>query len=139
MDMYSETTVNADDLRATPCSETRVDNRHPPQFAFLFDQETFCQFSDLLGKEKAQFWLESFRRGLIEDFAGDTEQPEVPENARVSIHHICARAGLIGFRSLHEACLGFLEAGCSAQAYQRVRAQVGLALPEIERQCAKLI
>jgi hypothetical protein len=106
----------------------------------LFDRDMFREFIDLLGPDQARFWIDEFRNGLEEEFARPGEPAQVHAMSRANIHRICARAGLIGFRGLHEACLGFLEAGAEQEdadtAYRHLLVQAERAFPELERQSA---
>lgn len=108
----------------------------------FFDRDTFREFVDLMGQERARFWLGEFRDGLANEFAHSSGKVHDLESSRASIHKFCARAGLIGFKALQEACFRFLEdtenESSPDDAYQRIRSEIELAYPEIERLRAEL-
>lgn len=123
-------------------TEIHSQNRGTPRTLRLFDVVIFDEFVEVLGRDKARYWLEEFRKGLALEFARPIDSAPDQEKSRASIHHFCAGAGMIGFQELTEACLDFLKSGTgpAAQlaAYHRIRDQAELAFSEIDRQTAAL-
>lgn len=108
----------------------------------LFDPEIFSEFASLLGQPQAVYWLDTFRDGLKEVCEPPSGNQNNAAKLRAGIHHVSARAGLIGFPALYEACHGYLECrsgrDCEEAAYHRVRDEADRVFPEIERQRAAL-
>lgn len=108
----------------------------------FFDPRTYQDFIDLMGREQARFWLEEFRLRLSEELVQSSGHDLDLAASRASIHQTCARAGIIGFRALHQSCLAFLEADTDAadpeSSYRAVCAEAARVVPEIERQSALL-
>lgn len=105
----------------------------------LVDPDMLKDFTELFGPEQAQTWLEEFQAGLMAEATRPVAEGEDVKGRRNSIHHLCGRAGFIGFPALHAACVEFLEAAPSNSAaniaYERLRAQARLACDEIDRLC----
>lgn len=122
-----------------------VSGDHRPadaQSATRFDAEAFQAFSDLLGKAQALFWLNDFCNGLQDIASYPVAPAQTPLPSRAILHHLCGRAGMMGFTGLHEACHAILEAdsgqAASDAACQRLRAEARLALQDAARQRALL-
>ncbi|MFN4128874.1 MAG: hypothetical protein ACK4GC_03525 [Paracoccaceae bacterium] len=108
----------------------------------LIAMAIFAEFVSALGPLKAAVWLERFCDELKEECPPDLARVQDFAKFRANIHHICGRAGFIGFAALHTACLEFLETGGEegeqAAAYQRVSSEAARVYPEIERRRAAL-
>lgn len=109
----------------------------PPRHAG-FNSDKLDDFIDVMGPAQARRWLTAFQADLAREFADAAPN----DTSRSNIHHVCGRAGLIGFDGLHQACLDFLDTRSGQDAvvtaYLRVRQAAEHVRPEIERCCARL-
>lgn len=134
-------TSRSDDPTA-PQGESPPRNVGQTEAAQFLDPEIYRDFVDLMGWKQARFWLEKFRLGLSAELEHSYRPDRDPATSRENIHQTCARAGIIGFTVLHQACLAFLEAGGDPadpeNTYRTVCTEAARVMSEIERQSALL-